>query len=64
MNSLASKIDFSVSGQFQTKTVPTNREGIYLAYFDGITLGGMYTVTVQPFNGPSGGSIVTRDISM
>ena len=64
MNALASAIVFSFSGPSQTKRVPIKGEGIYLAYFDGVTLGNMYTVTVQPFNGLSGGRMVTRDKSM
>ena len=64
MNSLASEIVFSISEQSQPKRVPINSDGNYLAYFDGVTLGDMHTVTVQPFNGPSGGSSVIRDISM
>ena len=64
MNALASAIVFSFSGRSQTKIVPIKGEGIYLAYFDGVTLGNMYTVTVQPFNGLSGGRMLTRDKSM
>ena len=63
MNALASAIVFSFSGRSQTKRVPINGEGIYSAYFDGLTLGNMYTVTVQPFNGLSGGRMVTTDTS-
>ena len=64
MNALASTIVFSFSGRSQTKRVPITGEGIYLAYFDGLTHGNTYTVTVQPFNGLSGGRMVTRDKSM
>ena len=64
MNTFASAIVFSFSGRSQAKRVPIKGEGIYSAYFDGVTLGNMYTVTVQPFNGLSGGRIVTRDKSM
>ena len=64
MNSSASEFVVSISGQSQTKRVPITGDGEYSAYFDGVTLGNMYTVTVQPFNGSSAGNMVTRQISI
>ena len=64
MNSSASEFVVSISGQSQMKRVPITGDGEYSAYFNGVTLGSMYTVTVQPFNGSSAGNMVTRQISM
>ena len=63
MNSLASEFSVSISGQSHTKRVSITGDGEYSAYFDSVTLGNMYTVTVQPFNGSSAGNMVTRQIS-
>jgi hypothetical protein len=63
-NSSASEFVVSISGQSQTKRVPITGDGEYSAYFDGVTLGNMYTVTVQPFNGSSPGNMVARQITV
>ena len=63
INSSASEFVVSISGQSRTKRVPITGDGEYSAYFDGVTLGNMYTMTVQPFNGSSAGNMVARQIS-
>ena len=63
MNSSASEFFVSISGQSRTKRVPITGDEEYSAYLDGVTLGNMYTVTVQPFIGSSAGNMVNRQIS-
>ena len=63
MNSSSSEFVVSISGQSRTKRVPIKGDGEYSAYFDGVTLGNLYTVTVQPFNGSSAGNMVSKQIS-
>ena len=64
MNNSFTGFVVSISGSSLTKSVDVVGDGIYSAYFDGVTLSSTYNVSVQPFNGPSRGNVISREISM
>ena len=64
MNSSFTGFVVSISRSSLTKSVDVDGDGIYSAYFEGVALSSTYTISVQPFNGPSRGNVISREISM